>query len=103
MDLVVVTFAMKEESRPFQKVIGPRQDLRVLLTGIGRQNAEKAIRKLLAEHSPQLLLTCGFAGGLKPALPAATVAFSTEQESSTSPNARPTPRTSGTGRAELRA
>ena len=99
----MVTFAMKEESRPFQKVIGPRQDLRVLLTGIGRQNAEKAIRKLLAEQSPQLLLTCGFAGGLNPALPAGTVAFSVEQESSTSPNAPPTPRTEGSGTADVRA
>src|SRR5438552_755007 len=41
--------------------------------------------------------------GWNPALPAGTVAFSVEQESSTSPNAPPTPRTEGSGTADVRA
>ena len=103
MDLVLVTFAMKEESRPFQRVIGPRQDLRVLLTGIGRRNAEETIRKSLAEQSPHLVLTCGFAGGLNPAFPGGTVAFSVDHEFSTSADSDPATRKERPGTAGARA
>ncbi len=80
MASLLVTFAAKEESRPFQTLIGTRSGLRVLLTGIGQRNAERAIRGALAEQLPKLVLTCGFAGGLNPELATGTVVFSTEEE-----------------------
>ncbi len=79
MASLFVIFAVKEESRPFQTLIGTRSDLRVVLTGIGQRNAERAIRKVLAEQSPELVLTCGFAGGLNPELAVGTVVFSVDE------------------------
>src|SRR5438093_599898 len=80
MASLLVTFAAKEESRAFQKLIGRHSDLQVLLTGIGQRNAERAIRGALAEQLPKLVLTCGFAGGLNPELATGTVVFSTDKE-----------------------
>ena len=85
MPPLLLTFAVKEELRPFQKLIGARSDLRVLLTGIGQRNAEKAIRRALSEQSPKLVLTCGFAGGLNPELTVGTVIFSDDEDFRLSP------------------
>jgi nucleoside phosphorylase len=82
---LLLTFAVREESRPFQRLIGAHPDLRALLTGIGRRNAERAIRKALAEQSPKLVLTCGFAGGLNPELATGSVVFSADEDFSLSP------------------
>jgi len=76
----LITFAVKEEARPFQKLIGPHSDLCVLLTGIGQRNADKAIRNALDQQTPKLVLTCGFAGGLNPELTAGDVVFSTDED-----------------------
>lgn len=62
--LIAVCFALPEEAGPFQKHSGER--IPVFFTGIGKANAEKAVRDYLKDHSPGLLLTCGFAGGLDP-------------------------------------
>jgi nucleoside phosphorylase len=75
---------MKEELRPFQKLTGTSPDLRVVLTGIGPRNAEKAIRQALAQQSPKFVLTCGFAGGLNPELAVGTVVFSADEDFSLS-------------------
>jgi len=72
-----------EEAHPFQKLIGPRPDLRVLLTGIGQRNADRTIRGALAEQLPKLVLTCGFAGGLNPELATGAVVFSADDSSLT--------------------
>ena len=77
---LLITFAVKEECHPFQKLIRDRTGLKVLLTGIGQRNAEKAIGRALAEQSPKLVLTCGFAGGLNPELAAGTVVFSVDED-----------------------
>jgi len=77
---LLLTFALKEEVRPFQRLIGLRSDLRVLLTGIGQRSAEKAIRRALSEQSPKLVLTCGFAGGLNPELKVGEVVFSSDDD-----------------------
>jgi adenosylhomocysteine nucleosidase len=82
MAFVLVTFAVKEESGPFQSLSGARPDLRVLVTGIGQRNAEMSIRHALDGRSPRLVLTCGFAGGLNPELAAGTVIFSADENSS---------------------
>jgi adenosylhomocysteine nucleosidase len=73
--LILVTFAVKEESQPFQKLAGARADLRITLTGMGRRNAENAIHTALASFPPQLVISSGFAGGLDPALAAGDVVF----------------------------
>jgi adenosylhomocysteine nucleosidase len=80
MDLksIAVCFALPEEAGPFQKLCG--ENVPVFFTGIGRANADKAAREYLAGHSPQLLLTCGFAGGLDPELKIGDVIFETENE-----------------------
>ena len=42
---------------------------------MGRKNAEKSVREFLATNSPELVLTCGFAGGLNPDLKFGEVVF----------------------------
>jgi len=82
---LLLTFAVKEESRPFENLIGADSGLRVLVTGIGPRNAEKAIRSAFATGRPEVVLTCGFAGGLNPELATGTVVFSADGESGLSP------------------
>jgi len=71
----LVCFAVKEEARYFEPVAGRRPQVRSLVTGMGRVNAEKAFRNALAEGRPDRVLTCGFAGGLSPDLKFGTVVF----------------------------
>jgi len=75
--LIIICFAVKEEARPFQKLMGGKPDIKILLTGMGQANAEKAIRAALTTDKPSLVLTCGFAGGLNPHLSSGTIVFST--------------------------
>lgn len=78
-----VIFAVKEEARPFTRrraLIASgrsRQTSRVLTTGMGARNAERVFLASLDDgsDSPDWVLTCGFAGGLKPQLPAGAVGF----------------------------
>jgi adenosylhomocysteine nucleosidase len=76
---VRVCFALKEEAAAFQRIATDKPDTSVLITGIGRRNAEKSVRNLLAASSPTLMLTCGFAGGLDPELETGDVIFSTDE------------------------
>lgn len=62
---VLVCFAVKEETRFFKAPAEPVTD--GLVTGIGMSKASSAISNYLDHHAPQLILTCGFAGGLNPA------------------------------------
>jgi nucleoside phosphorylase len=91
MARLLLSFALKEESRAFQRLAVACADLHVLLTGIGKRNAESAIRKALAEQSPRLVLTCGFAGGLNPELAVGTVVFSVDENLASPLNRLPTP------------
>lgn len=70
---VAVCFALAEEAGAFQKVCGNK--VPVFLTGIGRENAERAAREFLGSHTPSLLMTCGFAGGLISELKIGDVVF----------------------------
>lgn len=72
-EFIAVCFALAEEAGPFRKVAG--DSVPVFITGIGRLNAEKAAREYFKDHSPGLLLTCGFAGGLSPVLAIGDVIF----------------------------
>jgi len=72
--MILVCFAVKEEARFFR----PQEQVETLLTGIGRRNAEKAIRTALVQQKPRLVLSCGFAGGLSPDLASGSVVFSVD-------------------------
>jgi nucleoside phosphorylase len=100
----LVCFALKEEAAPFRSGLRRGHHVSILLTGIGRQNAGKSLREFLAgwgAHAsgvqfpasrrkpsgatperaggtpalPELVLTCGFAGGLNPDLKLGDVVF----------------------------
>jgi adenosylhomocysteine nucleosidase len=82
---VLVCFALKEEARPFQPLVATRRDVKVILVGIGKRNAERAIRAALAEERPTLVLTSGSAGGLRPDLTLGTVVFDADPETGLEP------------------
>jgi adenosylhomocysteine nucleosidase len=71
---ILVTFAVKEEVKFFPG--GP--GIRRYITGMGRDNAERAIETAISEIRPRLVLTCGFAGGLNPVLKSSEVVFNAE-------------------------
>ena len=95
--MTLVCFALKEEAAPFRKTARAKAGVSILITGIGRQNAEKSVRAFLAGGAsvpasrervltgqarlvsslapPDLVLTCGFAGGLNPDLKLGEVVF----------------------------
>ncbi|MGA2278851.1 MAG: hypothetical protein ABSG80_00955 [Verrucomicrobiota bacterium] len=75
MKSVLVCFALKEEAVLFRKIAADKPDVAIIVTGVGRKNAEKSLREFLATHSPELVLTCGFAGGLNPDLKPGDVVF----------------------------
>ena len=71
----LVCFAVKEEAKFFL----PRQSragaIQAWVTGMGRKNAAESLREAVAAVEPERVLTCGFAGGLNPALALGTVVF----------------------------
>ncbi|MEI7534888.1 MAG: hypothetical protein WCK57_11015 [Verrucomicrobiae bacterium] len=71
----LICFALKEEAAPFRKIAAGKTDLSTFIVGIGRANAEKSLRAWLATELPDLVLTCGFAGGLHPDLKLGDVVF----------------------------
>src|SRR5271169_575820 len=102
---ILVCFALKEEAKPFRKLMAEKSGVAILITGIGRQNAEKSVRGFLVGKDstdgsaiqlpksptgpggiggitllPDLVLTCGFAGGLNPDLKTGDVVFETADD-----------------------
>ena len=75
MPSTLICFALKEEAAPFHKVAARHPGVVTLIVGIGRANAEQAVRSFLAASVPELVLTCGFAGGLNPELKLGDVVF----------------------------
>jgi adenosylhomocysteine nucleosidase len=71
----LICFALNEEAAPFRKIAAAKAGVAILVVGIGRWNAEKSVRAFLAAHSPERVLTCGFAGGLNPELKLGDVLF----------------------------
>ena len=92
----LICFALKEEAAPFRKIAAGRSRISIFITGIGRKNAEKSLRKFLnscrsrgnetqikkesetphvVSYESKLVLTCGFAGGLDPDLKLGDVVF----------------------------
>ena len=84
----LVCFALKEEAAPFHKVAARHPGVVTLVVGIGRANAEKAVRSFLAGgvQPPKLVLTCGFAGGLNPDLKLGDVVFESGKRKAESGN-----------------
>jgi adenosylhomocysteine nucleosidase len=77
---LLITFAIPVEARPFQRrLTQPHPQIHLAVTGIGRRNAEVAIRKALGQFSPKLVLSCGFAGALNPALESGVVLFEADE------------------------
>lgn len=76
--MTLVCFAVKEEAQFFDPITRACPNVRLLLTGMGPQNAERAISLALQRDRPTLVLSAGFAGGLRPGLPAGAVLFALE-------------------------
>ena len=72
---VLVCFAVPQEAKAFQKLVRGRAEVRVLVTGMGAQNAERSVRAALDQFQPARVFTCGFAGALDPALRIGEVVF----------------------------
>ncbi len=62
--LVLVTFAVPEEARPFRRLAPPLA--RLLVTGMGRHRARLALDEAVRNVRPTCVITCGFAGGINP-------------------------------------
>jgi adenosylhomocysteine nucleosidase len=75
MPTVLICFAVKEEAALFEKKSGEFPSVEVLVTGMGRKNSARMIEARLEKPAPDLILTCGFAGALKPELKVGDVLF----------------------------
>jgi adenosylhomocysteine nucleosidase len=70
----LVCFAVREEAA-FSLVLHARGGAERLVTGMGRRNASERFQKELNRVAPERVLTCGFAGALKPGLKIGDVLF----------------------------
>jgi adenosylhomocysteine nucleosidase len=71
----LVCFAVKEEAKFFLPPRSRAGAIQSWVTGMGRKNAAESLREAVAAVEPERVLTCGFAGGLNPALALGTVVF----------------------------
>ncbi len=77
----LICFAVKEEAAVFRRTpAAARVD--ILLTGMGKANAEQSLRAALAAKRPSLVITSGCAGGLNPQLVTGNVVFEIDSCSS---------------------
>ena len=112
--MTLVCFALKEEAAPFRKIAAGNKGISILIVGIGCANAEKSVRSFLDDGArtvavcqdlanreqlvagparlagtlapPDLVLTCGFAGGLNPELKIGDVIFESGKQKAESRN-----------------
>ena len=77
---ILVCFAVKEEAAPFRRLVEGREDIAIVVSGVGRDNAERVVTAELNRYRPDFVLTCGFAGGLNPYLTSGSVIFETDDE-----------------------
>jgi adenosylhomocysteine nucleosidase len=71
---ILVCFAVKQEAKFFFK---PESE--ILISGMGPSNAEKTLKRVLEKKRHSLVLSCGFAGALNPALTVGTVLFDADE------------------------
>lgn len=76
----LVCFALSDEARAFKELVATRKDVSILITGIGKRNSGHSFRKALEVSLLTTVFTCGFAGGLNPALSIGDVVFETGNE-----------------------
>jgi adenosylhomocysteine nucleosidase len=80
---VLICFAVKEEAAEFKKILPNLASLgnpEVLVTGMGKKKSERAILERIGQSSPNLVLTCGFAGALNPKLEIGDVLFDADSQ-----------------------
>jgi len=66
--MIVLVFALPQESRDIVKRLGNRDDLLILHTGVGETAAYQALSRYDSTRW-KLLISAGFSGGLDPTLP----------------------------------
>jgi nucleoside phosphorylase len=76
----LVCFAVKEEAAPFRQFVQQNPSVSMVVTGMGKRNAERAVKAALELHTPTLVLTSGFAGGLDPKLDTGVVLYEAAPE-----------------------
>jgi nucleoside phosphorylase len=80
LERVLFCFAVEQEAKFFYQ-----PGMEILITGIGRDNAERSLHTALKREGYQLVLSCGFAGGLNPYLSTGTVVFATDEDAGLTP------------------
>ncbi len=75
---VLVCFAVKQEAAAFRRRLPA--NVTTLVTGMGFAAAGRAMKARLSTRDWNLVLTCGFAGGLNPALSIGTVIFEADED-----------------------
>ncbi len=73
---VLVCFAVREEAKFFK----PKAHQKVLITGMGRNNAARVIEDACNKFQPTFVVTCGFAGALNPLYAESDVVFDADEE-----------------------
>jgi len=81
----LVCFAVKTEAAAFRTPAFARPHVRILVTGMGWENAARKVRAALAQERLKLVLSCGFAGGLNPELAPGAVLFDADAETGLGP------------------
>lgn len=76
LERVLFCFAVEQEAKFFVQ-----PGMEKLITGIGRENVERRLHSALRKEPYQLILSCGFAGGLNPDLSTGIVVFSADEDS----------------------
>jgi len=74
---IVVCFAVREEAKYFQP---PNANCTVVVSGIGKTNARQALLNAIEGASPQLVLTCGYAGGLNQRFKHGDILFNADED-----------------------
>src|SRR5438876_3236753 len=80
LERVLFCFAVEQEAK-----FVSQKGMEILITGIGRENAERRLHAALKREPYQLVLSCGFAGGLNPYLTTGTVVFATDEDAGLTP------------------
>jgi nucleoside phosphorylase len=83
--LILVCFAVREEAAFFRKLSSASANVRVLVTGIGKRNSERAIRAALEQEPPGLIITSGFAGALREDWQTGDIVYDVDQETNLEP------------------
>jgi adenosylhomocysteine nucleosidase len=86
--VTLLCFAVKQEAEAFERLLHTLPSTRILLTGMGRRNAETWLSRALVGELPRLVVSAGFAGGLNPQFPSGAVLFSADPESNLDPGLR---------------